>query len=143
MQCPRAAVAPVKPVPVTVTSVPPPVPPEVVPRPVTVGAAGAVNVNWSAETAADVPPGAVTMMSSVAGGFGGVVTIRLVSDATRKLAAGTLPNETALAPVKPVPVTVIIVPPPVVPDELLALLATYRLISQKKRNCSWNIEHTR
>ena len=41
-------VAPVKPVPVTVTGVPPAVGPEVGLTPVTVGSGGAVKVNWSA-----------------------------------------------------------------------------------------------
>ena len=41
-------VAPVKPVPVTVTVVPPAVDPEEGPTPVTAGTGGATNMNWSA-----------------------------------------------------------------------------------------------
>ena len=59
-------VAPVKPVPVTLTVVPPAVIPEVGLTPVTVGSGGAVKVNWSAGAfSAEVPPGVVTVTSTV------------------------------------------------------------------------------
>ena len=52
------AVAPVKPVPVTVTGVPPAVGPLVGLTPVTVGSGGAMKVNWSAGAfTTEVPPG--------------------------------------------------------------------------------------
>jgi hypothetical protein len=58
-------VASVKPLPLTTTVVPPPLGPEVVFRPVTVGAAAAVWVNLSAEEVVEVPLGVVTVMSTV------------------------------------------------------------------------------
>jgi hypothetical protein len=58
----------------------------------------------------------VTVTSTVPAACGGEVTVIDVSELTVKLVAGTLPKFTAVAPVKPVPVTVTVVPPPVVPE---------------------------
>ena len=63
------AVAPVKSVPVMVTEVPPAVGPAFGLTEVTVGAA--TKVNWSAEAVGEVPPGVVTVMSTVPGRVGG------------------------------------------------------------------------
>ena len=59
------AVAVVNPVPVMVTEVPPVVGPEVGATEVTVGSA--MNVNWSAEEVAEVPPAVVAVMSTCPG----------------------------------------------------------------------------
>jgi hypothetical protein len=107
------AVAPVKLLPVMVTLVPPAIGPPVGETPVTVGAAK--NVNWSALLVADVPPTVVTVTSTVPAASAGVTAVIVVALTTVKLAADTLPNLTALAPVKPVPVIVTLVPPAVGP----------------------------
>ena len=69
---------------------------------------------WSADVVADVPPGVVTVMSTVPVPDGDVavicvpVFVRIVADVP--------PNLTAVAPVKPVPVIVTVVPPPTGPE---------------------------
>jgi hypothetical protein len=103
------AVAPVKPEPVMVTEVPPDVGPEAGEMAVTVGPA-AVYVNLSADVFAEVPPGVVTVTSSVpvpAGDF----TVIWLSFTTTRLVADVLSNFTDVAPVKPDPVIVTEVPP--------------------------------
>lgn len=67
-------------------------------------------VNWSPDPVALVPPGAVTVMSTVPLPVGAVAVIS-VSETTVKLVAAVVPNSTAVAPVKPVPVIVTVVPP--------------------------------
>ena len=62
-------------------------------------------MNWSAALVALVPPGVVTMTSTVPVPAG-AVALMLVALLTVKLEAAVVPNFTALAPVKPVPVTV-------------------------------------
>src|SRR5262249_40628476 len=109
------AVAPVKPVPVMVTEVPPPVLPLLVPRPVTLGAAALLTVNWSAGGTWEVPVRAVTGTSQVPARRGGERAGMEVSLLTVKLAAATEPNITALEPLSRVPVMVTEVPPAVVP----------------------------
>lgn len=47
---------------------------------------------------------------------GGVTAVIRVSETTLKDAAALVPKRTALAPVKPVPVTVTLVPPAVGPE---------------------------
>jgi hypothetical protein len=106
------AVAPVKPVPVTVTLLPPAVGPLVGLMPVTVGAA--LYVNWSAELVALVPPEVVTVTFTVPVPAGLTAVIE-VADLTVKLVAAVVPNCTAVAPMKPVPVTVTLLPPAVGP----------------------------
>src|SRR6266852_5411836 len=66
------SLAPVKAVPVMVTSVPPAEVPLVGLMLVMAGAAATVKVNRSAFPKADVPPGVVTVMSQVPAGLGGV-----------------------------------------------------------------------
>ena len=98
--------------PVTVTTVPPPLGPLLAATLVTVGAAiGApVNVNMSAELVALEPPGVVTMMSPVAAPPG-MKTESCASDNTAKRRpTETPPTVTAVAPVKAVPVTSTSVP---------------------------------
>lgn len=62
-------------------------------------------MNLSAATTGLVPPGVVTVMSTVPDPDGTVALI-WVSDTTEKPAAGTVPKTTPVAPVKPVPVMV-------------------------------------
>ena len=102
------AVAPVKPEPVMVADVPPAEGPEVGLTEETVGAA--TYVNRSAALAVLVPPGVVTLMSTVPlpAGEVAVTEVELFSV---KLVAAVLPNFTAVAPVKFLPVTVTEVPP--------------------------------
>ena len=76
---------------------------------VIVGAA--TNVNWSNEPVTSVPPAEVTVTSTTPGVVAGVVAAIDVSPAMVNAAAGTPPNETAVAPLKPVPVIVTVVPP--------------------------------
>jgi hypothetical protein len=103
------AVAPVNPVPVTVTVVPPAAGPKAGEMPVMVGT-GAY-VNWSAAEVRLVPDGVVTVISTIPVPAGEVAVI-LVAEVTVKPDAGFVPNITAVAPVNPVPVTVTLVPPP-------------------------------
>jgi hypothetical protein len=57
----------------------------------------------------------VTVTSTVPAASGGEMAVMLVSEFTVKLAAATVPKDTAVAPVKPLPLTVTLVPPPVLP----------------------------
>ena len=106
------AVAPVKPVPLMVTVVPPVAGPEVGLTPSTVGG---VNVYRSAAPVALVPPGAVTVTSTAPTGSAGVVAVIDVSDVTTN-GAEVAPKSTIVDPVKPVPVIVTAVPPVAGPD---------------------------
>jgi hypothetical protein len=67
-------------------------------------------VNWSAGDVALVPPGVVTVTSTVPVPAGEIAVI-LVAESTVKLEALLIPNITVVAPVNPVPVTVTVVPP--------------------------------
>ena len=109
-------VAPVRAVPVTVTTVPPAVVPLVGETPETVGAGTATKVNWSAELVALVPLDERTVTSTVPVPAE-VVAVIEVSLFMVKLAAGVAPKLTpvALGLVKPVPVMVTAVPPAAVP----------------------------
>ncbi len=112
-------VTPLKPVPVMVTLVPPAVDPEVTLRPVTVGAGGAVKVNWSAGLVALVPPAALTVTSTVPADSAGEVTVIEVVELTTTPVPATVPNFTPVTPLKPVPVMVTLVPPAVDPEVTL------------------------
>ena len=59
-------------------------------------------MNWSAALVALVPPGVVTVTSTVPVPEG-AVALMLVALLTVKLEAAVVPNFTALAPVNPVP----------------------------------------
>jgi hypothetical protein len=110
--------APVKPVPVIVTDVPPVVDPSLGEMPATVGGAY-VYWNRSAELVADVPPGVVTVTSTVplpAGLAGGLTAVIWVSLLNVKLLAGTVPNSTFVAPVKSRPVIMTVVFPAAGPN---------------------------
>ena len=64
-------------------------------------------MNWSADVIGVVPPGVVTVMfTTPAELVAGVTAVMEVAEFTVKLAAGVLPKETPVAPVKPVPVIV-------------------------------------
>ena len=93
------AVAPVNPVPVIVTLVPPTAGPDVGVRPVTVGAGRKVKV--PAEV--PVPPIVVTLTVTAPVPAADTAVID-VAEFTVKLAAAVAPNATAVAPVNPVPV---------------------------------------
>jgi hypothetical protein len=107
------AVAFVRFVPVIVTTVPPVVVPLVGVIPVTVG--GATYVNPSAGPVALVPPTVVTVRSTVPAVPAGAVAVIWVALFTVKVAALVVPNLTAVAFVRFVPVIVTTVPPVVVP----------------------------
>ena len=100
-------------VPVIVTGVPPAVGPEEGLTLLTVGVG--VNVYWSAAVLALVPPGVVTVTSTVPAVPAGAVAVILVALLTVTFAALVGPNLTAAAPVKLVPVIVTVVPPAVGP----------------------------
>src|SRR5215472_4471958 len=108
------AVAPVKFVPVIVTSVPPANGPDVGLRPVTVGLAA--YVNWSAAEVALVPPGVVTVTSTTPAVPAGEFAVTVVALTTVRPVAAVVPNLTAVAPGKFVPVIVTSVPPANGPD---------------------------
>jgi len=107
------AVAPVRFVPVIVTIVPPAAGPDVGEIEVTDGVC--TYVNWSADVIALVPPMVVTVTSTAPVPAGATAVI-CVAELTANDVAGVAPNETAVAPVKFVPVIVTIVPPAAGPD---------------------------
>jgi hypothetical protein len=67
-------------------------------------------VNWSAGDVALVPPGVVTVTSTVPVPDGEMAVI-FVAESTVKLEALLIPNITVVAPVNPVPVIITVVPP--------------------------------
>ena len=58
-----------------------------------------------------MPPGLVTVTSTVPADSAGLVAVICVAELTVKLLAAMVPKSTAVAPVKPVPVIVTDVPP--------------------------------
>ena len=58
----------------------------------------------------------VTLSVTVPAACAPVTALRVVGDVTVKLVAGVVPNWTAVAPMRFVPVMVTVVPPLVVPD---------------------------
>src|SRR5260370_28756808 len=110
------AVAPRKPVPVIVTTVPPPVPPVDGFKELTVGAETALYVKWSALPVEDVAAKVVTVMSTVPAVPGGAVATMAASDSTLNASAAAVPNCTPFAPVKPLPLTVTPGPPAALPE---------------------------
>lgn len=112
------ALAPVRLVPVMTTLVPPVTGPVEGLRAVTVGAGtGLTKMNLSALDAAEVIPDVVTVTSTDPADSAGEVAVTWVAEFTVKLVAAVVPNFTALAPVKLVPVMVTLVPPDVGPEE--------------------------
>src|SRR3984893_18626631 len=101
-------VAPVKLSPMIVTVVPPSVVPEVGLMLPTRG--WSVKVNLSLGFLALVPPGLVTVTSRVAVLMADVTVVIEVSLLIVKLTAASLPNFTAVAPVNPVPLMVMVIP---------------------------------
>jgi hypothetical protein len=97
-------------------------------------------VNRSAADVADVPPGVVTVISTVPLPAGDVAVID-VAELTVKLVALAAPNFTAVAPVRLVPVMVTDVPPAVGPDvgeTLVTVGATFRftvIVKDVSVNC--------
>lgn len=114
-------VAPVKPEPDSLTDVPPAVAPRVMLSPVTTrGETDEVYVNRSADDVTDVPFGVVTVTFTVPVSAG-LTIVMAVSLATTRLVPAAAPKFTAVAPVKPEPVSVAAVPPAMGP--LLGLMA--------------------
>jgi hypothetical protein len=105
------AITPVKFLPAMMTLVPPAVGPLFGETEATVGAPMKVK----ASLAVPEPPVAVTPTSTVPAICAGVTAVIDVALVTVKLAAGNLPNVTAVVPVKPLPVIVTVVPPSVGP----------------------------
>ena len=68
-------------------------------------------MNLSAADVALVPPGVVTVTSTVPAAPAGDVMERDVGEATTNPVPATVPNFTTVAPVNPVPVTVTEIPP--------------------------------
>jgi hypothetical protein len=81
-------------------------------------------VNWSAEEVAEMPPGVVTVMSTVPAVPAGLVALIWLAELTVKLEAALLPKSTAVAPLRLVPVMVTTVPPMLVPEVGLMPLTT-------------------
>src|SRR5712692_11615316 len=107
-------VAPVKPLPVIVTVVPPRVVPD---AGLTLRMAGVTAyVYWSADEVGLIPPGPLTVMSTVPVEWAGLTAEIFQSVSTVKLVALTVPNFTAVAPVNVAPVMVTVVPPSVEPE---------------------------
>ena len=110
------AVAPLKPVPVMVTPVPPSLDPDVGLTEITAGPGpGVTKVNSSALVVALTAMGVMTVTSLVPAPAGGDTAEMAVSELTVNDVAATEPKSTAVAPVKPLPVTVTEVPPVVSP----------------------------
>jgi hypothetical protein len=76
-------------------------------------------VNWDAAEVADVPLTVVTVTSTTPAACAGAVAVIDVALFTVKL-AGEPPNETAVAPVRSVPVMITDVPPAVGPADGLS-----------------------
>ncbi len=81
-------------------------------------------MNWSAALVALVPEGVTTVMSTAPAVPAGETALMVVAEVTSKLVAATEPKLTALAPTKPVPVTVAEVLPVVGPVRGLSELTT-------------------
>ena len=77
---------------------------------------GDIYVNWSGEPVALVPPGVVTVMSIVPLPAGEVAVIE-VAPFTVNEVASVVPNFTAVAPLRLVPVMVTLVPPTAAPAD--------------------------
>ena len=98
---------------IEVTVVPPAVGPDVGEIDVTTGTG--MKVNWSAGEVTLVPPGVVTVISTVPVPAGEVAVID-VGELTTTPVALTTPNLTVVAPVRLVPVIITVVPPAVGPE---------------------------
>jgi len=100
-------VAPVKFVPVIVTTVPPEVEPEIGLKEVAVGAAEPTNVYAPPA----VPPGVVTVRTANPADFAGATTVSWVAELTVNAVAGVPPKLTEDVLSKLVPVTITVLPP--------------------------------
>jgi hypothetical protein len=100
-----------KPVPVTLTAVPPPRGPTLGVTEVTTGATS--YVNWSAEDVTEVPPGVVTVMSTVPIDSAGEVAVQRIVDEQLTDVPAVRPNIAVVEPTtKPVPLMLTTVAPP-------------------------------
>jgi hypothetical protein len=112
-----------KPVPVTVTEVPPATGPAVGLIPVTVGALW--NAKSSADDGLEVPPGVETVRSTIPADSAGEVTEQVVVVEQVTAVAAVDPKLAVVDPTtKPVPVTVTAVPPPSGPEIGLMAVTT-------------------
>jgi hypothetical protein len=98
--------APVNPDPVIVTTVPPAVVPLEGLTALTAGALPAAKPKRSPETGFDVPLGPTTRTSNAPAVLGGKAAVMLVSEFTANDGEPVFPNNTCVAPVKPLPVIV-------------------------------------
>lgn len=89
--------------------VPPDVGPALLLKLATVGAGS--NVKWSAADTLLIPPGVVTVTSTVPDGFAGEVHVKEVALETTTDVAGTAPKVTLAPGTNPVPETITTVPP--------------------------------
>ncbi len=76
-------------------------------------------MKWSDEEVADEPAKVATVTSIVPAAWDGAMAVREVAELTVKSAASTPPKKTSVAPVKLVPVRLTVVPPAVLPLEVL------------------------
>ena len=106
--------APAKPLPLTVTVVPPAAGPLDGETPATTGT-GMMNLKVSALVAGVVPAAVVTEMATVPAACSGDVATSWVADFTEKDAAVVVPNLTCVTVENPAPVMVTWVPPAVDP----------------------------
>jgi len=116
----RTAVVPAKLVPMIVTEVPPAAGPEEGLSALTVGEDGggeAVKVNWSAGASTGEVPSPVVTVTSTVPVPAGVAAVICELVFTMKAAAASVPNVTAVAPARLVPVTVTVAPPWMGPEE--------------------------
>ena len=83
-------------------------------------------MNLSPATIALVPPGVVTLISTVPAARAGEVMVRVLSSVTCRSVPGVVPNMTVVTPVNPVPVIVTAVPPVAGPlaGEMLVTVGT-------------------
>ena len=112
-------VAPVKFVPVIVILVPPSVTP---PDGLTLVIFGTGAMDVNAFVLVTIPPAVVTVTSLLPAVPAGVVAVMEVALTTTKLVAAMPPTATLVAPVKFVPVIVIVVPPVIGPEGGLTLV---------------------
>lgn len=89
--------------------------------------------------AAFVPPGVVTNTLAVPALPDGVVQVRDVEDTTLTLVQVALPSVTEVAFVKPVPVTVMLVPPEVAPSTGVTEVTVGTLIAKPRDVATYNV----
>jgi len=89
----------------------------------------------------DLPFGVVTVTSTVPAVSNGAVTKIDVAEVTLNCGAGTVPKVTCKAPVRFVPVRVIVVPPPVGPDPGVRLVNVGSPAAADRKSTRLNSSH--